>query len=76
MTNIKKDVDKKYFGYKLYEARTTKGMTQAELACELEVSDRIIYDYESGKKLPGPANLVKISIILQVSLDSILRLSA
>ena len=76
MTNTKKDVDKKYFGFKLYEARMAKGMTQADLACELDVSDRIIYDYESGKKLPGPAILIQISLILQISLDSTLRLAA
>ena len=44
MTNVIKDVDRAYFGLKLYEARTAKGMTQSELAEILEVSDRIIYD--------------------------------
>ena len=71
MTNTIKDVDRAYFGLKLYEARTAKGMTQSELAEILEVSDRIIYDYESGKKIPGPAKLVIIALTLQVSLDSI-----
>lgn len=75
MTNAIKDVDRVYFGLKLYEARTAKGMTQSELAEILEVSDRIIYDYESGKKIPGPAKLVIIALTLQVSLDSILRLA-
>lgn len=75
MTNAIKDVDRAYFGLKLYEARTAKGMTQSELAEILEVSDRIIYDYESGKKIPGPAKLVIIALTLQVSLDSILRLA-
>lgn len=75
MTNTIKDVDRAYFGLKLYEARTAKGMTQSELAEILEVSDRIIYDYESGKKIPGPAKLVIIALTLQVSLDSILRLA-
>lgn len=75
MTNVIKDVDRAYFGLKLYEARTAKGMTQSELAEILEVSDRIIYDYESGKKIPGPAKLVIIALTLQVSLDSILRLA-
>ena len=74
MTNKTKDVDREYFGLKLYEARMANGLTQADLAEELEVSDRIIYDYESGKKFPGPDKLVIISLVLHVSLDSILRL--
>lgn len=76
MANNNKDVDKEYFGVKLYEARTAKGIGQSGLAEILGVSDRIIYDYESGKKIPGPARLVIISEVLQISLDSILRLKA
>ena len=50
-----------------------KGITKEEFAYKIGVSTRIIYDYIDGFKTPSLANAIKISVVLDVSLDSILR---
>lgn len=59
------------FALNLYIIRESQGITHEKLAEMLEVSTRIIYDWENGTKRPSIQNAVKISIALGVSLDSI-----
>ena len=73
MTNKLKSstLDTKNFGLNLYKIRTEKRLTRQWLADRLGYeSQRIIYDYESGVKLPKLENAIKIAIILEVDLNS------
>lgn len=73
MTNDKyRDIEK--FGLNLYKIRNEKGITRQNLADSLGFqSERVIYDYENGIKIPKLKNLIKIVNILDVSLDSMFR---
>ena len=73
MTNDKKR-DIKNFGLNLYKIRNEKGITRQKLANFLGLqSERVIYEYESGRKFPKPNNLLEIVNVLDVSLDSMFR---
>ncbi|MGM9808359.1 MAG: helix-turn-helix domain-containing protein [Bacilli bacterium] len=60
------------FGLNLYKVRNNQKITVEKLAEMLDVSTRIIYDWESGKKIPTFPRAVEIANVLRVSLDSIL----
>lgn len=73
MTNTSKNLDIKYFGENLRKARIERGFTIESFAEEIDKSSRLIYDYENGLKFPKLETLIIISIVLDVTLDSILR---
>lgn len=52
----------------IVQARTAKKMTQAQLAQAINEKQQIIQDYESGKAIPNPQILSKMSRILGVTL--------
>jgi transcriptional regulator with XRE-family HTH domain len=60
-------------GQRIKQARLAKGLTQTELAKKIGASSHsIICDYETGKrgkKRPDIAMLVKLSAILDISID-------
>lgn len=52
--------------------RQDKGLTQAELAEQLDVSDKTISKWENGETYPSKRNMMKISDELGVSIASLL----
>ncbi|KAL6749340.1 DNA binding helix-turn helix protein [Haematococcus lacustris] len=52
----------------IIQARTAKKMTQAQLAQAINEKPQIIQEYESGKAIPNPQVLSKLSRILGVTL--------
>lgn len=58
--------------YKLKEYRELNSLTQLDLAEILEVSDKSISKWELGEGYPSKRNLIKISTILDISIDTLL----
>lgn len=52
----------------IVQARTAKKMTQAQLAQAINEKPQIIQEYESGKAIPNPQVLSKLSRVLGVTL--------
>ena len=59
------------FADRLTEIRKCSGMTQKEAAEKLGITPQAYYAYESGKREPRLDNLVKLSKIFNVSLDTL-----
>ena len=57
---------------KLKRYREEKGITQQELAEILEVSDKSISKWELGNGYPSKRNMLKISEILDISVETLL----
>ncbi len=60
------------FGNFLYEKRTAKGLSQAELGAMLGVSNKAVSKWESGVAKPQTAKLVRLAEILDVSVEELL----
>ena len=58
-------------GYKLYELRRSRGLTQAELGRRVGVSEAAIRAYETGKRRPKQAHLERIAEALGVRPEAI-----
>ena len=58
-------------GYKLYELRRSRGLTQAELGRRVGVSEAAIRVYETGKRRPKQAHLERIADALGVMPEAI-----
>jgi ribosome-binding protein aMBF1 (putative translation factor) len=56
------------FKLALCKARTTKGLTQKELALKVNVTPTVIQSYESGKVIPNGELINKFNRILGVKL--------
>tara|TARA_A100001015_G_C15036218_1_gene736377 strand:+ start:3667 stop:4008 length:342 start_codon:yes stop_codon:yes gene_type:complete len=52
----------------IQKARNAKKLSQKQLAKNLNISATIIHEYESGKSIPNPSMLVKLSKELGVKL--------
>ncbi|MDE8735267.1 helix-turn-helix transcriptional regulator, partial [Eubacteriales bacterium DFI.9.88] len=61
------------FAEKLKSLRTKNGYSQEELAEALNVSRQAITKWESGKGMPDIQNLIAISDLFDVTLDSLMR---
>lgn len=57
------------FNMRLKRARKTKGITQAEIAKMLYISQAAYSKYETGVASPNPETLARIAEILDVSVD-------
>ncbi len=55
---------------KIMKARAAKGMNQQQLATKCGVKKDIIASYESGKAIPNPQMLNKMSRVLGVALSN------
>ena len=64
--------EKYYFGNKLYELRTGKGLTQKELGKLLGVSNKAVSKWETGEAKPRLDTVNKLSAILGVSVSELL----
>ncbi|MDE6504944.1 MAG: helix-turn-helix domain-containing protein [Clostridia bacterium] len=60
------------FGEFLYQLRKEKGMTQAELAEALGVTNKAVSKWETGEAMPETSLLLPISRIFNVSVDELL----
>ena len=56
----------------LAELRKEKGLNQRELAEKLNVTDKAISKWETGKGMPDVSNLIPLANILEVSVTDIL----
>lgn len=76
MTNKnERTLDVANFGPNLKRIRLERGLTHEQLAERLDVSARVVYDWEDGFKYPRFQRAVDIANELEVSLDSILRIA-
>ena len=66
--NVLKDM-----GERIYKKRKALKLTQEELAEQVGVSTQMISNLELGKKAIRPENLIKISTVLDISCDYILK---
>ena len=62
----------KIFAKRLLELRTEKGISQARLAQDLQVSYAVICYWETNRSEPTAPNLVKIADYFEVSIDYLL----
>lgn len=71
----KANVDKIYVeaGKRIMELRTRKGLSRQELASNAKISDRFLYEIESGRKGFSAVKLLKIANALDVTCDYILN---
>ena len=67
-----RDMDLKAIGERISKRRKSMGMTQEQLAEEMDVSIQMISNLERGMKAVKIDNLVKLSQILNVTTDYIL----
>jgi len=58
---------------RIKEKREEKGMTQAELAEAMEVSQQAIAKWEIGVGMPRADKLVKLSEVLGCSLEELMK---
>jgi len=61
------------FGEFLYTLRKEKGMTQAELAAALGVTNKAVSKWETGEAMPETSLLLPLSRILGVTVDELLE---
>ena len=64
-------VDFKSIGKRVKVSRIQRRMTQAELAEKTGMSDVYISRIETGVRSPSLGSLIKIAIVLEISLDSL-----
>lgn len=64
------DIEK--IGNRIQQLRKDQGMTQAQLAMKLNISDRHLRRIEAGEKGPSIDILIEIATLLDVSLDYII----
>jgi len=57
---------------KLKEYRTDNNLTQSDLAEKLDVSDKTISKWELGETYPSKKNMLKLSDVLGISLETLL----
>lgn len=57
----------------ILSARTNAGLSQAELAKEVGVTDAAVCQWESGKNSPRAKLLPKIATVLNCSIDELLN---
>jgi len=60
------------FGKRLYELRTERGLTQAQLADAIDSSQRSISHYETVADYPPPQVIIALARALKVSTDELL----
>ena len=61
------------FGEKLFALRRQAGYSQEEMADRLEISRQAVSRWEMGTTLPDAQNLIRLSKIFGVSIDSMLN---
>lgn len=54
-------IDMKLFGAYINELRAAKGLTQKELAAQLHVSEKVVWEWENGLQLPESSLLIPLA---------------
>ena len=62
------------FAKNLKVERTSRNLTQKQIADMLEIRTQSYQAYEKGITLPSAENLLKIAIVLEISLDDLFEL--
>lgn len=62
----------KALGKRISQRRRSLGLTQEQVAEQMNVSIQMISNLEMGRKAIRPENLVKLSAVLQISTDYLL----
>ena len=65
-------MEKKTIGQFIAVLRKANGMTQKDLAEKLNVTDRTISNWETGRRLPDISILKELSVIFSVTIDEII----
>lgn len=60
-------------GQKLQMARNKQGLTQEQIAQQLQVSRQTISNWENNKSYPDIVSLITLSELYQISLDQLLK---
>lgn len=68
------DMEKNTFGSMVAELRKEKGMTQAELAEKMGITDKAVSKWERDLSYPDIASIPRLAEILGVSVDELLSL--
>lgn len=63
----------KVIGEKIKNARINKAISKYKFAKLLNVSASTVSNWESGKTIPRAGSLIKISSVLDISMNEILR---
>ncbi|RKN78198.1 helix-turn-helix domain-containing protein [Paenibacillus ginsengarvi] len=69
-------IDGRQLGGKIAELRRSKGMTQTELAAQLNVTHQAVSKWERGESLPDLPTFARLSVLLGVRTDELLGLEA
>ena len=64
----------KAFAKNIKFERSSKGLTQKEVADMIGVKTQSYQAYESGVSLPSSENLLKLAVILELSIDELFEL--
>ena len=64
-------MDQQKIGQFIAEMRKEQGLTQRELAEKLNVSDKVVSKWETGKSLPDVETMPKISKVLGISISEL-----
>ncbi len=74
--NLKNSVYKhsKIFAENLKSERVAKNLTQKQLASSIGITTQSYQAYEAGLTLPTAENLLKLSLILDISLDELFEI--
>ena len=62
------------FGNCLFELRRKRGLSQAELAAGIGVTNKAVSKWETGKAKPGVETIRKLAAALEVSVDELLKI--
>ena len=57
------------------ELRKEKGMTQANLAVQLGITDRAISKWETGKSMPDSSIMLDLCNLLSINVNELLKAS-
>ena len=61
------------FGNRILELRSKAGLSQAELAAEIGVTNKAISKWEVGKAKPGLDKIRKLAAVFQISVEELLK---
>jgi len=62
-------------GNHIYNLRTSRGLTQRDVAEKLSISDKAISKWENGTSQPSVYNLQKLADIFDITLEELLKVS-
>lgn len=65
-------MDEQLIGNRIRHFREEKGLTQATLAELAEISERTVSDIENGKIISKYNNIIKISCVWEIPINSLL----